>query len=324
MSMGTLLGAALSLILFGISYRQTIGARKERARNANAEMERTLMKRIILEGSDVSPTDLERYLAGKAREHRVRPSALLCHSDLLANVMTRVVDDDFLEGEVRKTVLKRIGSMLDAMESEPAGDEWIPRSEAEPDPARQRTFFLAVMVATTAMIGSFVAVIPTITEESGEGGVAFVAALGASLVLITMVLVFLRLRESDDAEPSRESGLQREARLERQVQRVLKKAEFEEIERPDRGLDFVVKQNGRSVGLELKAWQRPLSRPVLGRIFKSVETAGQRFGVDEVLLVVPDRSPVEANGFGGAFVRVVKVDELEQALLGSQPRQPPA
>jgi hypothetical protein len=323
MSLGTLLGAALSLILFGISYRQTIGARKERARNANSEMERTLMKRIILEDSDVSPADLERYVAGKAREHRVRPSALLCHSDLLANVMTRVVDDDFLEGEVRQNVLKRIGSMIDAVESEPVSDEWIPRSETEPDAARQRTLLLGAMVATTAMIGSFVAVIPTITEESGGGGIAFVVALGASLVLITMALVFVRLREGDDSESSRESGLQREARLERQVQRVLKKAQFKEIERPDRGLDFVVKRNGRSVGLELKGWQRPLSRPVLGRIFKSAETAGQRFGVDEVLLVVPDRSPVKTNGFGGDFVRVVKADELEEALR-SQLCQPSA
>ena len=278
------------------------------------------MKRIVLEDSDISPTDLERYLAGKAREHRVRPSALLCHSDLLANVMRRVVDDDFLESETRKNVLKRIGSMLDAVEREPADEEWVPRSEAEPDLARQRTLLLAVMAAATAIIGSLVAVIPTISEESGGGGGAFVVALGASLALITMAVVFVRLREGDDSEPSRESGLQREARLERQVQRVLKKANVKDIERPDRGLDFVVKRNGTMVGLELKAWQRPVSRPVLGRIFKAAETAGRRCGVDEVLLVVPNRSPVKANGLGGDFVRVVKADELDQALR-LQPRQ---
>jgi hypothetical protein len=323
MSLGTLLGAALSLILFGISYRQTIGARKERARNANAEMERTLMKRIILEGSDVSPTDLGRYFAGKAREHRVRPSALLGHADLLENVMTRVIDDDFLEGEVRQKVLKRIGSMLDAVEREPASDEWAPQSETEPDPARQRTLLLAVLATTTAIIGSFVAVIPTITEGSGGGGVAFVAALGASLVLITMALTFVRLREGDDSESSRESSLQREARLERQVQRVLKKADLNETERPDRGLDFVVRRDGRTVGLELKAWQRPVPRPVLGRSFKFAETAGQQLGVDEVLLVVPDRSPVRADDLGGDFVRLVKADELAQALR-SQPHKSPA
>lgn len=270
------------------------------------------MKRIVLEESDISPVDLERYLAGKAREHRVRPSALLGHSDLLANVMRRVIDDDFLESQVRRDVLQRIASMVDAVEREPPGDDWASPSEAEPDLGRQRALLLGVLAATTAIVGSLVAVIPTVGK--GSGGDAYIAALGASLALIAMALAFVRLRENDDSEPSRESALQREARLERLVQRILKKADLKTIEAPDRGLDFVVEREGASIGLELKAWQRPVSRPVLGRVFKSAETAGRRMGVDEVLLVIPSRGLIKANGLGSDFVRVVEMDELEQAL----------
>jgi hypothetical protein len=35
-ALGTALGAVLSLVLFGISYRQTVGARRERIRGALA------------------------------------------------------------------------------------------------------------------------------------------------------------------------------------------------------------------------------------------------------------------------------------------------
>jgi len=35
------------------------------------------MKRFVLEEGNASPTDLDRYVAGKAREHRVRATSLL-------------------------------------------------------------------------------------------------------------------------------------------------------------------------------------------------------------------------------------------------------
>ena len=42
-------GILVSLILFVIGYRQTIGAKKERSKNANISIIRTIMRRMVLE-----------------------------------------------------------------------------------------------------------------------------------------------------------------------------------------------------------------------------------------------------------------------------------
>ncbi|EGL17257.1 MULTISPECIES: hypothetical protein [unclassified Paenibacillus] len=44
----TFIGIAVSVLLSVIGYRQTIGAAKERQRNANKEIESLLLKRVLL------------------------------------------------------------------------------------------------------------------------------------------------------------------------------------------------------------------------------------------------------------------------------------
>ncbi len=46
----SVLGIVVSVGLFLIGYRQTVGARKERVTNANQEVEKILVRRIVLEG----------------------------------------------------------------------------------------------------------------------------------------------------------------------------------------------------------------------------------------------------------------------------------
>jgi hypothetical protein len=60
------LGILVSLILFVIGYRQTIGAKKERTKNANSSITRVIMRRMVLE--DYSPVykDITRVIEGKA------------------------------------------------------------------------------------------------------------------------------------------------------------------------------------------------------------------------------------------------------------------
>jgi hypothetical protein len=310
MNLGTALGALLSLVLFGISYRQTIGARKERARIADAEMERTLMKRIVLEDGDFNPTALDRYVGGKAREYRVRVSSLLSPADLLANVSRRILDDDFLESKVRKDVLVRIASMIDAVEGEPPVVAWGAAGE-DSDFPRNRMMSLVLLVATTAIVGSLVALIPTVGEESR--GETYLAAVGASLALITMALAIVRLREADDT-PSQETSLQRAARFEREAQAILKKVKLKPDQWSDLGLDFVVERDGKRIGLDLRPWHRPIPRPVLSRIVKRLDEAGHRSGVEEVLMVVPQAKFVDVDGLGDGFVQAISMDRLERAL----------
>ena len=74
------LGILVSVTLFLIGYCQTIGAKKERNRSANIDIEKILVRRIILETYEPSLDDLSRLIEGKARDFRVRSRELMSES----------------------------------------------------------------------------------------------------------------------------------------------------------------------------------------------------------------------------------------------------
>ena len=93
-------GIAVSVGLFFLGYRQTIGARKERTRSANEEIEKILVRRIVLEEYAPRVEDIARLIDGKARDFHVRPMDLLSEGQLLNNIFTRVVETDFIPREL--------------------------------------------------------------------------------------------------------------------------------------------------------------------------------------------------------------------------------
>ena len=82
----TIIGIAVSVSLFLLGYRQTIGARRERIRAANAELERILVRRIVLEKYTPTQMDLSRLIDGKAGDYRVRRADLISETPLSANM----------------------------------------------------------------------------------------------------------------------------------------------------------------------------------------------------------------------------------------------
>lgn len=56
-----LLGVAVSVVLSIWGYHQIVGARRERIRAANNELERILIRRIVLESYQPTVDDLSRF-----------------------------------------------------------------------------------------------------------------------------------------------------------------------------------------------------------------------------------------------------------------------
>ncbi len=81
-------GIALSVLFFVAGYRQTIGAKKERANSANADVEKILVRRIFLESYTPRLGDISRLLEGKARDFRVRTEDLHTLSQVLNSIFT--------------------------------------------------------------------------------------------------------------------------------------------------------------------------------------------------------------------------------------------
>jgi len=75
-------GIVVSIVLFLIGYRQTVGAKKERIKLANEDIEKILVRRIVQESITPSVVDLSRLLEGKARDFRVRVGDLLSESQI--------------------------------------------------------------------------------------------------------------------------------------------------------------------------------------------------------------------------------------------------
>jgi len=315
-ALGTALGAVLSLALFAFSYRQTVGARRERIRSANGEMGRVLIKRFVQDSGHPSLKDLERYIEGKAREHQVSPSGLLSAEELLTNVYARIFEDDLLDTPRRDKAGERIKALLDQLDREPE-DLWPSAADGEMS-AESRRRLIGVMAATTAMVGSLAALLPAIDGQGGQvRAVSYLAALVASLGVIGAVIAVLRLRYEDDPEQARDSSIQRAAHLEKSVERVVKRYGGERLDGPDRGLDFLVERQGRRLGIEVKAWSRPLPRSLVDRALERAALAGQRLGVDEVLFVTPNRPPPSTRDLDGGMLRWITIDELAAVLKRS-------
>src|ERR1700740_1972252 len=69
-------GIAVSVGTFWLGYRQTIGARQERIRSADAEIENSLLKRIALQDYTPEISDIEKAISGMAVIARVPVTAL--------------------------------------------------------------------------------------------------------------------------------------------------------------------------------------------------------------------------------------------------------
>jgi hypothetical protein len=313
----TTLGAAVSVVLFLIGYRQTVGARKERARAAATELQRTVLKRVLLEDYDPEPTDLARIIEAKAHEHSVRSTDLPSVTELLTDVQGRVLDDDFITAESRITVLKRIAGTIGRAEQRDAVDSVGLALEYEPSDRHETSRrLLIVTVALTSMIGAAVSLIPTASKSAS----AFLLALAASALFVTVAAVFLRLRETQEEERP-VSSVQRAAALERDVADLLRKAGAKPVSTEgDPGVDFLAEVGGRCIAVEVKAWSTSTPRNATRIAISRALKAGKALGADE-LLVVTNETPMWAEQLeDDDTVRIMSKRDLRRYLTSLKTR----
>jgi hypothetical protein len=66
------IGPTLSVVSFAIGYRRAVSARRERARAAEDDLSKTLLKRVIVDGYRPSTTELGYLLQSKVRQQKVK------------------------------------------------------------------------------------------------------------------------------------------------------------------------------------------------------------------------------------------------------------
>lgn len=316
-----ILGIIISVGLFFIGYRQTVGAKKERIINANAEVEKILVRRIVLENYDACSSDINRLLEGKARDFRVKVGDLYSDSQVLTNIFTRILESDFIPQSQREEILSRLTPILEKAETSPVQESEI----SELPTSRQYLISKAVIPLVLAIVASVLGGLITVIPEIGKVGInkdellPLISAVTAlSFAVIVSVFFFYRLRESQEETTysSRSKSLKEYLDFEKQVIDVIRKfgAKVSPASLHDRGYDFQASIGGKKILVEIKSMPRRLPTSIIGQMLQKLSEAIERTDADEGILVT--KKPVEfpEERIEGKPVRILSLKEFRNYL----------
>ena len=295
-----ILGIAVSIGLFLFGYRQTIGAKKERIRSANDDIEKILVRRIVLENFIPQVEELRRLIGTKARDFRARPADMLSESQLIENIFTRIVESDFIPREQREDVLGRLAPAIEEAEKEPLGEQSLDEVLSRDASQRTASWALGVLAVVASSTGAVFVALPKIggiDAKLSEALPAVIVAGTISLVIIGFIIVLYRIRERQQEGPSKSTAISESVKFEREVFKACRRAGLAPTQiilggSKDRGYDFIIEPKGRKVLIEVKAWTARIGFHFSALIAKSVDKlrdAVNSENASEAILVIRDK-----------------------------------
>lgn len=313
-------GIAVSVALFFLGYRQTIGAKKERVRSANNETEKILVRRTVLEEYTPRVEDIRRLVDGKARDFRVRPTDLLSEGQFLNNIFTRVVETDFIPQEQREKILDRLSTVIGEAESQPVLEEALEELSSQFRSRLTPTIAMPIMAVMASAVGVAFAAFPKIRDFEASFPELLPMVLGTaagSLTIIVFSILVLRIREQQQEEPSKSSALSDYVVFERDVVRALRKAGFgARVSGPrDHGYDLVIEHGGRKIVVEVKAWRRPVPARVVSMVLDRLREAMVREEASEGILVTRSNVRMAETVHKDDRIKLMTLPDLRNYLV---------
>ena len=318
------LGIVISVGLFFIGYRQTVGAKKERVTSANSDVEKILVRRIVLENYNPCASDTNRLLEGKARDFRVKVGDLYSDTQVLTNIFTRILESDFIPQSQREDILGRLSPALEAAETNPVQE----RELSELPSSQQHFFTKALFPLFMAVVASIIGGVATILPEVGKVGLneeellpALMAVSVVSFTIIVVMYSFYRLRESQEATTysSRSKVLQEYIDFEKQVVEAIKKsgAKVSPSSLNDRGYDFMVNIGDKKILVEVKSSTRKLPASIMGRIMQYLVESVEKENADEGVVITNQPVALPDEQVAGKKVSILTLKEF-RLYLASQ------
>lgn len=309
------LGIIVSILLFLIGYRQTIGAKKERIAAANTEIGRVLIRRIVLEKYAPKIKDITRLVEGKARDYRVQPAELLSETQILNTIYTRIMESDLIPAEQRDELLDRVTSALTTSEEKPA--EYIVEEVTSSEKIIKKNNTYLLMLATIAsMIGATIPLISDLkaVEVKLPEAIASTAGIAAiSMALIGIIFVLFKARTSQESYSSKAEEIKRYVNFEMEVRNLLKKHGLVSIAPSvDAGYDFIFEDGDKKLLVEVKTWTHAIPNQVFRRVVDRLKKAMTEVGAMEAVIVT--------RGAGGVHIhedniRIIPVRELNDFIV---------
>ena len=294
----TLFGIAASVFLFLLSYRQTVGAKKERVGIANNEIQQTIVKRIILESYTPNVAELSRLIDGKARDHRVKGNDLMSINQILNTVFTRIIESDLIVSDQRKIFLEQLNPILVAVEESPIEETEVMEIESTTGLKYQRMSPLLFAIIAS-IIGALLSTFPYSQEEtfsllSNEIIGVFILIIS----IIALILILFKFKESQE-EPSKSSTIEHGLEFEKEVGKFIEKLEVlkprpSHNHRYESGYDYYIEIKGEGIIIEVKYWSKSVPSKILQltidrlqRVLKSKENVGKAIIVTKNSIYCP-------------------------------------
>lgn len=311
----TFLGILVSVSLFLLGYRQTFGAYKERVRTANTDLEKVLLKRIVLESYQPTTEDLSRLINGKALDHRVKTRDLLSEIQLLEILFARITESDFVTPSQRNEILKRLSLALVKAEEVPVEEIRVAELPSLKKRLYSRDIIPAIMALFASIVGTSVVFLPELSETTKLLTPSALAVFSASLAVIITIFLIYRLKESQQ-EISSESALQSAIDFEQEVAGVIEKLGItSELSRPDSGFDFMTMMGGKKILVEVKSWSHRAPISIIQHLVARLREAITAYGADEAIIIT--KAPVELppDLFKDTGVRIMSLREFRNYIV---------
>jgi hypothetical protein len=312
------LGILVSLILFVIGYRQTIGAKKERSKNANISIIRTIMRRMVLEDYAPIYKDISRIIEGKAREFQASANDLHAEEQILNSLFTEVFDSDLISPAQRTEIEKRINSVFEQVEKEPvratlAEFQQLKREkESKKESVTGMVFSASLLGALSTMMFSFY---ETQTFDTDFLMPALSVLIG-SVAVLTGLITFRKSREIEVIS-SKSSATFLATQFESEIAKVLIKHKFKFSIEPRIGdvrPDFLVNFNGKNIAIEAKGWRGPVPLHILRKTINFLQKLVNKDEIDEAILVTHKKDDIPPSILEETGISVVSINELANKL----------
>lgn len=324
------IGIAVSVLLFWLSYRQTIGAKKERTKNANKSVHRALMRRMVLEDYSPKYKGVTRVLEGKAREFNTSINDMLSEEQILNNIYTEVFDSDLISPNQRIDIEKKLDELFNAIEEEPT-KETISDYELFKEQNRKKRDYYAIMTVAVSMVGALTSLFygylknPSeilntnskwLLSANSEWLLSGVGVFVASLMIVSMISIIKRAKEQPN-NLSRRSALITRTEFELEVAKALDKFGMKYAVEPRIGKfrpDFLLKIDGQSIAVEAKSWEGAYPVNAIRNSLKQLEVLAEQEGVDKVLLVTKKPLPIKGINTDNSKLTIYSFNEFISVL----------
>lgn len=321
----TVMGIVVSIVLFFVGYKQTIGAKKERILNCNLEIEKILIRRIIIEKYMPTVFDITRLIEGKARDYKIKENDLLLPSQILNSIYTHILETDFITQEQRNDIINLLTKVIDKIEENPKMEFEYTRIK---NGQKKKNAYQFVQIATMGIVasiaGTIAVLLPRIKEFDSSYfdirslDTAIMVPLFTSILLIFLITIFQKLKESQQKVTISNSSeaLESAINFEKAVSKIIEKhfMSVKPSESSDYGYDFLIEKNDKKVFVEVKSWNKPVPPGVISRVVNMINHTVVNQGGSEGILISKYPVDYDDKHLEGKNVKIMTLNQFERYI----------